>query len=70
LTLVNSSSQSWSNIMHELRGITAPCCTAELAAAGNVEKTLRLVISFGGLKRGQFLGALKERLAPACEKVG
>ncbi len=56
--------------MHELRGITAPCCTAELAAAGNVEKTLRLVISFGGLKRGQFLGALKERLAPACEKVG
>jgi hypothetical protein len=33
------------------------------------EKSLRLVISFGSLKRAQFVNALEERLKPALDKV-
>lgn len=36
---------------------------------GEFERTLRLVISFGALRSGQFLSALDERLAPMMKKV-
>lgn len=42
---------------------------AELVANHHFEKSLRLVISFGGLKRSQFLSALEERLKPALQEV-
>jgi len=41
-----------------------------LIAADSVEKTVRLVISFGSLKRTQFLDALEERLVPALKEAG
>ncbi|KAI8477278.1 MAG: chalcone isomerase [Monoraphidium minutum] len=34
------------------------------------ERSLRLVISFGGLKRATFVNALEERLAPPLRKAG
>jgi hypothetical protein len=36
---------------------------------GSFEKSLRLVISFGSLKRYQFIDALQERLEPRLKKV-
>ena len=36
---------------------------------GSFEKSLRLVISYGHLKRAQFLDALQERLEPRLKKV-
>ncbi|KAF8060612.1 FAP2 [Scenedesmus sp. PABB004] len=42
---------------------------AELVASTAFEKSLRLVISFGGLKRATFLNALEERLKPALTKA-
>lgn len=36
---------------------------------GSFEKSLRLVISFGHLKRAQFLDALQERLEPRLKQV-
>ena len=36
---------------------------------GSFEKGLRLVISYGSLKRNQFLDALQERLEPRLKKV-
>lgn len=38
-------------------------------AAQGVDKTLRLVIHYGSLKRSAFVSALEERLAPALNKV-
>jgi hypothetical protein len=49
---------------------TPPADTPELVAATSFEKSLRLVISFGSLKRAQFVSALEERLKPALDKVG
>jgi hypothetical protein len=50
------------------------CCAAaacsELVDNTHFEKSLRLVISFGSLKRSQFVNALEERLKPALAKVG
>ncbi|GFH31120.1 chalcone_isomerase domain-containing protein [Haematococcus lacustris] len=42
----------------------------EVLACESIEKTLRLVISFGALKRSQFVEALNERLAPGLKQVG
>jgi hypothetical protein len=44
-------------------------CHAELIDCHSCEKSLRLVISFGSLKRSQFVSALEERLKPALAKV-
>jgi len=41
----------------------------ELVDNTHFEKSLRLVISFGSLKRSQFVSALEERLKPALEKA-
>ena len=41
----------------------------ELVDNTHFEKSLRLVISFGSLKRSQFVNALEERLKPALAKV-
>jgi len=46
-----------------------PLPVAELVDNTHFEKSLRLVISFGSLKRAQFVHALEERLKPALEKV-
>lgn len=48
---------------------TPPLLLAELVDNTHFEKSLRLVISFGSLKRAQFLNALEERLKPALNKV-
>jgi hypothetical protein len=40
-----------------------------LVSSGGVEKTLRLVISFGALKRGQFVSALEERIKPPLKQA-
>ncbi|GFH25788.1 chalcone_isomerase domain-containing protein, partial [Haematococcus lacustris] len=40
----------------------------EVLACESIEKTLRLVISFGALKRSQFVEALNERLAPGLKQ--
>lgn len=45
------------------------CSCAELVDNSHFEKSLRLVISFGSLKRAQFVNALEERLKPALAKV-
>ena len=37
--------------------------------AESFERSLRLVISFGSLKRQTFVSALEERLAPPLKKV-
>jgi predicted component of type VI protein secretion system len=42
---------------------------AELVGNTHFERSLRLVISFGSLKRSQFLNALEERLKPELAKV-
>ena len=42
---------------------------AALVDAESFERSLRLVISFGSLKRQQFVGALEERLAPPLKKA-
>jgi hypothetical protein len=42
---------------------------ADLVDSTHFEKSLRLIISFGSLKRGQFVSALEERLKPALDKV-
>jgi len=47
----------------------APCPRAAIARSGEVDKALRLVITFSALKRSQFLAALEERLAPPLAKV-
>lgn len=39
----------------------------DVIASDAFEKTLRLVISFGHVKRLQFVSALEERLAPALK---
>jgi hypothetical protein len=41
----------------------------ELVGNTHFERSLRLVISFGSLKRAQFLNALEERLKPELAKV-
>lgn len=41
----------------------------ELVDNTHFEKSLRLVISFGSLKRAQFINALEERLKPALNKA-
>eukprot|EP00775_Hariotina_reticulata_P003049 gene3049-3330_t len=41
----------------------------ELIDSHSFEKSLRLVISFGSLKRSQFVSALEERLKPALAKA-
>lgn len=41
----------------------------ELLEHHHFEKSLRLVISFGALKRSQFVNALEESLKPALNKV-
>lgn len=46
-----------------------PLPAAELVDNTHFEKSLRLVISFGSLKRSQFVSALEERLKPALDKV-
>jgi len=43
--------------------------TPALVNADSFERSLRLVISFGALKRKQFVDALEERLAPPLKKV-
>jgi hypothetical protein len=43
--------------------------TPDLVDNHHFEKSLRLVISFGSLKRAQFVNALEERLKPALDKV-
>lgn len=54
----------------ELQPLTM-CSTAfaDLVSADSFEKTLRLVISYGSLKRAQFVNALEERLAPPLTQV-
>lgn len=47
-----------------------PWTTADLVKANNVEKSLRMVISFGGVNQKNFWSALEERLAPPMKKVG
>eukprot|EP00877_Chromochloris_zofingiensis_P006740 jgi/Chrzof1/2319/Cz11g10250.t1 len=42
----------------------------DLVSADSFEKTLRLVISYGSLKRAQFVNALEERLAPPLTQAG
>ena len=44
--------------------------TADLVKANSVEKSLRMVISFGGVNQKNFWSALEERLAPPMKKVG
>lgn len=46
-----------------------PWTTADLVKANNVEKSLRMVISFGGVNQKNFWSALEERLAPPMKKV-
>lgn len=41
----------------------------DLVRANNVEKSLRMVISFGGVNQKNFWSALEERLAPPMKKV-
>lgn len=41
----------------------------DLVSNTHFEKSLRLVISFGALKRSQFVSALEERLKPALDKA-
>ncbi len=47
----------------------APHTALALVNADSFERSLRLVISFGSLKRKQFVDALEERLAPPLKKV-
>ena len=42
----------------------------EIISSSSYEKSLRLVISYGNLKRSQFLDALQERLEPKLAKAG
>ena len=42
---------------------------AEIVQANDVEKSLRMVISFGGVNQKNFWSALQERLEPAMKKV-
>lgn len=42
----------------------------ELVQANNVEKSLRMVISFGGVNQKNFWSALQERLEPAMKQGG
>lgn len=42
----------------------------EVINSSSYEKSLRLVISYGNLKRSQFLDALQERLEPRLAKAG
>jgi hypothetical protein len=50
--------------------IACCACPAELVAAEGVEKTLRIVVTSGLVKRGAFLEALEERLAPPLQAAG
>ena len=48
----------------------APAChCADLAKSNEVEKSLRMVISFGGVNQKNFWSALEERLEPPMKKV-
>lgn len=42
---------------------------ADLVKANDVEKSLRIVVSFGGVNQKNFWSALEERLEPAMKKV-
>ena len=42
---------------------------ADIIQANDVEKSLRMVISFGGVNQKNFWSALQERLEPAMKKV-
>jgi len=62
--------------LHEYKGQSGDAIVNNQAAFDAVinnqsfEKTLRLVISFGALKRSQFVNALEERISPALKKLG
>lgn len=43
--------------------------TADIIQANDVEKSLRMVISFGGVNQKNFWSALQERLEPAMKQV-
>ena len=47
-----------------------PSLYTEIINSSSYEKSLRLVISYGNLKRSQFLDALQERLEPRLVKAG
>lgn len=42
---------------------------AEVINQQDLEKTLRIVITSGMVNHDRFVGALKESLVPACQKV-
>ena len=44
-------------------------CTTELVKSNDVEKSLRMVISFGGVNQKNFWSALEERLKPPMQQV-
>ncbi len=46
-----------------------PVHTADLVKSHDVEKSLRMVISFGGVNQKNFWSALEERLEPSMKKV-
>ncbi|GBF94321.1 hypothetical protein Rsub_06943 [Raphidocelis subcapitata] len=62
--------------LHKWKGCSADdlACNQKafdaLVSSESFERSLRLVISFGALKRQQFIHALEERLAPALKKAG
>lgn len=57
--------------MIDLKGcISSRTPGAELASHSSIEKTLRIVITSGLVKRGPFLDAFNERLAPPLEAAG
>ena len=44
-------------------------CFADVVNSSSFEKSLRLVISYGALKRSTFIEALQERLEPKLKQV-
>lgn len=49
--------------------VAQACHCADLAKSNEVEKSLRMVISFGGVNQKNFWSALEERLEPPMKKV-
>ena len=54
----------YSDLRSDLRA-----CFADVVNSSSFEKSLRLVISYGALKRSTFIEALQERLEPKLKQV-
>ena len=54
---------------HTLFSTQLNCLSAGLVKSNDVEKSLRMVISFGGVNQKNFWSALQERLEPPMKQV-